>query len=84
MQCPSTLNYAQSKASFNEAEDLYIKFKRVGTTYTAQYSMDGVNWTNRSLETNNASDNDVYFIISVETSGTERTITYKNLKIYPI
>ena len=84
VQCPSTQNYAQSKASFNEGENLYIKFKRVGTTYTAQYSIDGVNWTNRNLETNNASDNDVYFIISVETSGTERTITYKDLKIYPI
>ena len=84
VQTSADLGYKQTKFNYFDVTDTYFKLRRVGSTFTSQYSSDGVNWTNRSLETNNVGDNDCYFIISLETTGTERTITYKNLKIYPI
>lgn len=83
VQTGADLGYKQTKFNYFDFEG-YLKFRRIGTTYTAQYSPDGVTWNTRSLETNNVGDNDCYFIISLETTGTERTITYKDLKIYPI
>ena len=84
VQTGSDLGYQQSKFNYYDVSDYYFKLKRVGSTITAQYSTDGVNWNNRSLETNNVADNDCYFLFSIETTGTERTITYKDLKIYPV
>ena len=84
VQTGSDLGYQQSKFNYYNVSDYYFKLKRVGSTITAQYSTDGVNWNNRSLETNNVGDNDCYFFFLIETTGTERTITYKDLKIYPI
>ena len=84
VQTSADLGYKQTKFNYFDVTDTYFKLRRVGSTFTAQYSSDGVNWNNRSLETNNVGDNDCYFIISLETTGTERTITYKDLKIYPI
>ena len=84
VQTSADLGYKQTKFNYFDVTDTYFKLRRVGSTFTSQYSSDGVNWTNRSLETNNVGDNDCYFIISLETTGTERTITYKDLKIYPI
>lgn len=78
------LGYKQSKFNYYDVSDYYFKLKRVGSTITAQYSVDGVNWNNRSLETDNVADNDCYFLFSIETTGTERTIIYKDLQIYPI
>lgn len=65
---------------------LYYKLKRVGSTFTGQYSNDGVNWTNCSLESSNVTDNDCYFMFRVMAASSDapRTITYKNLRIYPI
>ena len=84
VQTGSNLGYQQSKFNYYDVSDYYFKLKRVGSTITAQYSTDGVNWNNRSLETDNVADNDCYFLFSIETTGTERTIIYKDLKIYPI
>lgn len=84
VQTSVDLGYKQTKFNYFDVTDTYFKLRRVGSTFNAQYSSDGVNWNNRSLETNNVGDNDCYFIISLETTGTERTITYKDLKIYPI
>ena len=84
VQTSADLGYKQTKFNYFDVTDTYFKLRRVGSTFTAQYSSDGVNWTNRSLETNNVGDNDCYFLILLETTGTERTITYKDLKIYPI
>ena len=84
VQTGSDLGYQQSKFNYYNVSDYYFKLKRVGSTITAQYSTDGVNWNNRSLEINNVGDNDCYFFFLIETTGTERTITYKDLKIYPI
>jgi len=63
---------------------LYYKLKRVGSTFTAQYSNDGVNWTNRSFELSNVTDNDCYFMFRITgaSSDAPRTVTYKNLRIY--
>ena len=84
VQTGSDLGYKQSKFNYYNVSDYYFKLKRVGSTITAQYSTDGVNWNTRSLEINNVGDNDCYFFFLIETTGTERTITYKDLKIYPI
>ena len=84
VQTSADLGYKQTKFNYFDVTDTYFKLRRVGSTFTAQYSSDGDNWTNRSLETDNVGNNDCYFIISLETSGAERTITYKDLKIYPV
>ena len=65
-------------------QEVYYKITRRNGVITVQYSTDMINWTNRTLETNNIGTDDCYFTFLVETSGTERTITYKDLKIYSI
>lgn len=85
IQAPSSLNYAQTKAIFNELSNGKYRLKRVNGTFTAEYSSNGgVTWNNKSLETNDVGNNDCYFVIVVSTTGNERTITYKDLRIYPI
>jgi len=63
----------------------YYKIRRVNGTITAQYSTDGVSWTNRSISTNNITNEDCKFMFSIETSSTvSRSVTYHDLKAYPI
>ena len=62
----------------------YYKINRIGSTWRFQYSSDGTNWTDRNIAVNNITDEDCYFLFSIEVSGSTRTIKYKDLRIYPI
>ena len=84
VQTSSQYNYAQSKFNYFDVSDYYFKLRRVNGVFTAQMSSDGVTWTNRSLETDNVGTHDCYFLLQIISSGNERSITYKDLRIYPI
>ena len=84
VQTSSDYNYAQSKISAYDLTNYYFKIRRVGSSITAQYSPDGVNWTNRSLETDDVGTHECYFMLLIQTTSGERSITYKDLKIYSI
>lgn len=84
VQTSSQYNYTQSKFNYFDVSDYYFKLRRVNGVFTAQISSDGVTWTNRSLETDNVGTSDCYFLLQIISSGTERSITYKDLRIYPI
>ena len=79
--------YSRVQFTTND-EYQFIKIKRVGSTWTAQKSTDGTTWTTfNSTETSSTplADTDCYFYISIAVpSGGERSLTYKNLKIFPI
>ena len=62
----------------------YYKINRIGSTWRFQYSSDGTNWTDRTITVNNITDEDCYFLFSIEVIGSTRTIKYKDLRIYPI
>ena len=62
----------------------YYKINRIGTIWRFQYSSDGETWHNRSISVNNITDEDCYFLFSIEVVGSTRTIKYKDLKIYSI
>ena len=62
----------------------YYKINRIGSTWRFQYSSDGTNWTDRTIPVNNITDEDCYFLFSIEVSGSTRTIKYKDLRIYSI
>ena len=62
----------------------YYKINRIGSTWRFQYSSDGTNWTDRIITVNNITDEDCYFLFSIEVSGSTRTIKYKDLRVYPI
>jgi len=62
----------------------YYKINRIGTIWRFQYSSDGETWNNRSISVNNITDEDCYFLFSIEVVGSTRTIKYKDLKIYSI
>lgn len=62
----------------------YYKINRIGSTWRFQYSSDGETWNDRSIIVNNITDEDCYFLFSIEVVGSTRTIKYKDLKIYSI
>ena len=62
----------------------YYKINRIDSTWRFQYSSDGTNWTDRTITVNNITDEDCYFLFSIEVSGSTRTIKYKDLRVYPI
>ena len=74
------------RVSFNQSSYNYIKFRRVNGEWTIQRSANGENWiTYTSYDASSLSNEDCYFIINIAVpSGGQRSITYKNLKIYPI
>ena len=60
----------------------YYKMKRVNGVFTFQRSQDNSNWSNITGDSTTITTEDVYFLFLVLDNS--RSLTYKNLKIYPI
>ena len=66
----------------NDTEFEYYKIRRVNGVFTAQKSTNGTNWTNLTAQSSDVTSGDCYFMFQ-NNSGT-KSLTFKNLKIYPI
>ena len=76
------------RTTFDNSSYNYIKLRRVVSTLTIKYSTDGETWVTPNVieqSTTPLADTNCYFMISlILPSAAERSITYKNLRIYPI
>lgn len=66
----------------NDADFTYYKITRSDGVITAKYSFDGNTWSNLTVQSSEVTSADCYFLFH-NNSGT-KSITFKNLKIYPI
>ena len=66
----------------------YIKFKRLNGVWTVQSSANGETWTEfESFDSSTLTNEDCYFIFNIILPSGDsyaRSVTFKNLRIYPI
>lgn len=76
-------NLSDMKLTSNEW--LYVKIRRENGVYSCSYSTDNSTWVTGTMTYTNAGTGTVNFFIMVyNTSGTEYSMSYKDLKIYQI
>jgi len=71
--------------AMNQSEEVLFRIRRIGTEWTVQHSNDdGATWSaNYTKDSGTITDEDVYFGFVISTT-TERSITFHDLKVYPI
>lgn len=69
----------------NQSDEVLFRIRRIGTEWTVQHSTDnGATWSaNYTKLSGTITDEDVYFGFVISTN-TERSITYHDLRVYPI
>lgn len=76
---------SQNKWIMNQSSEVLFRIKRVGTVWTVQHSTDdGETWSSAySQSSGSLTNEEVYLGFGIETSN-ERSITFRDLKVYPI
>ena len=75
----------QRSYTMNSANEQYYRINRANGTWTAQTSSDGTNWTNLTLigGISDLSTENIWFGFVISTT-TQRSITFTDLKVYPL